>query len=201
MAEHSELALDAAAQELLFAAARTAHAFSDEPVTEAQLRAIHELIKWGPTSSNMQPLRVLLVRSRAARERLLVHMKRGNRDKTAAAPLTAVAAADTRFHEQLGRLRPDKQDPGRSWERDAAFRERQARLNATLQIAYFIVGIRAAGLAAGPMAGFDPDGVDAEFFPDGRWRSLVVINIGRPAADAYRPRLPRLDYEDVFREI
>ena len=84
---------------------------------------------------------------------------------------------------------------------DPAAREAQARLNATLQIGYLIVGIRAAGLAAGPMAGFDPAGLDAELFPDGRLRSLLVVAIGRPGPDAWADRLPRLAYDDVVRTI
>jgi 3-hydroxypropanoate dehydrogenase len=82
-------------------------------------------------------------------------------------------------------------------DRDGAGREAQARFNAALQIGYLILGIRAAGLAAGPMAGFDPAGVDAEFFPDGRLRALLVVNIGRPGPDAWVERLPRLTHDDV----
>ncbi|MET8833519.1 malonic semialdehyde reductase [Micromonospora sp. NPDC004540] len=191
------LALDRAAQALLFRAARTANAFTDEPVDEEQVRAIHDLVRNGPTAMNAQPLRVLLLRSAPARARLLPHLSSGNRDKTAGAPLTAVLAADVDWHDRLPELFPHR--PGaRDWfAGDPAGREAQARLNAALQIGYLLVGVRAAGLAAGPMAGFDTAGVEREFFPDGRHRVLLLMNIGRPAPDAWRERLPRLDYAEV----
>ncbi|WP_435152629.1 malonic semialdehyde reductase [Micromonospora aurantiaca (nom. illeg.)] len=191
------IALDRAAQDLLFRAARTANAFTGEPVTDEQVRAVHDLIRYGPTAMNAQPLRVLLLRSAAARARLLPHVSSGNRDKTATAPLTAVLAADVDWHDRLPELFPHR--PGaRDWfTGDPAGREAQARFNAALQIGYLLVGVRAAGLAAGPMAGFDAAGVEREFFPGGRHRVLLLMNIGRPAPDAWRERLPRLPYEEV----
>ena len=191
------IALDRAAQDLLFRAARTANAFTDEPVGDEQVRAIHDLVRYGPTAMNAQPLRVLLLRSAAARARLLPYVSAGNRDKTAGAPLTAVLAADVDWHDRLPELFPHR--PGaRDWfTGDPAGREAQARFNAALQIGYLLVGVRAAGLAAGPMAGFDAAGVEREFFPDGRHRVLLLMNIGRPAPDAWRERLPRLPYEEV----
>lgn len=191
------LALERAAQDLLFRAARTATAFTDEPVDDAQVRAVHDLIRHGPTAMNAQPLRVLLLRSPAARARLRPYLSAGNRDKTASAPLTAVLAADVDWHDRLPELFPHR--PGaRDWfAGDPAGREAQARFNAALQIGYLVVGVRAAGLAAGPMAGFDAAGVEREFLPDGRHRVLLLMNIGRPAPDAWRERLPRLAYEEV----
>lgn len=191
------LALDRAAQDLLFRAARTANAFTAEPVDEEQVRAIHDLVRNGPTAMNAQPLRVLLLRSAPARARLLPYLSSGNRDKTAGAPLTAVLAAEVDWHDRLPELFPHR--PGaRDWfTGDPAGREAQARFNAALQIGYLLVGVRAAGLAAGPMAGFDTAGVEREFFPDGRHRVLLLMNIGRPAPDAWRERLPRLDYAEV----
>ncbi|MBO4142754.1 malonic semialdehyde reductase [Micromonospora tulbaghiae] len=191
------IALDRAAQDLLFRAARTANAFTDEPVGDEQVRAIHDLVRYGPTAMNAQPLRVLLLRSAPARARLLPYVSAGNRDKTATAPLTAVLAADVDWHDRLPELFPHR--PGaRDWfTGDPAGREAQARFNAALQIGYLLVGVRAAGLAAGPMAGFDAAGVEREFFPDGRHRVLLLMNIGRPAPDAWRERLPRLPYEEV----
>jgi 3-hydroxypropanoate dehydrogenase len=191
------LALDRAAQDLLFRAARTANAFTAEPVDDEQVRAIHDLVRYGPTALNAQPLRVLLLRSAPARARLLPYVSAGNRAKTAGAPLVAVLAADVDWHDRLPELFPHQ--PGaRDWfVADPAGREAQARFNAALQIGYLVVGVRAAGLAAGPMAGFDAAGVEREFFPDGRHRVLLLMNIGRPAADAWRDRLPRLDYAEV----
>jgi 3-hydroxypropanoate dehydrogenase len=193
------LHLDSNAQDLLFRAARTANAFTDEPVTDAQVAAVYDLVKFGPTAMNAQPLRVLLVRSDEARERLLKHMADGNRDKTANAPLVAVLAADTDFHELLPQVFPHAPH-ARDGFRDQDARDRVARLNAALQIGYFLIGVRAAGLAAGPMTGFDPAGLDEEFFAGTGLRSLVVMNIGRPAPDAWYDRLPRLDQDQVVLE-
>jgi len=191
------LALDGAGQQLLFGAARTANTFTDDPVADEQIQAIHHLIRNAPTAFNSQPLRVVLVRSAQARQRLLPHLGRRNRAKTAAAPLVLILAADTAFHEHLPRVYPHRPELRDVFDADLAARQAQARFNAALQIGYLIVGIRAAGLAAGPMAGFDPAGIDAEYFPDGRLRSLLVVNVGQPGPDAWAERLPRLHYDDV----
>ncbi|MFG2052426.1 malonic semialdehyde reductase [Micromonospora sp. NPDC048930] len=187
------------AQAQLFTDARTANTFTDEPVSDEQLRAIFELAKYPPTAANTQPLRVLIVRQGEARERLLAHMGEGNRAKTATAPVVAVLAADTDFHEFIPRVFPIRPEMRDGLAADAVAREGMARFNATLQIGYWLFAVRAAGLAAGPMAGFDADGLDKEFFADSSWRSLLVVNIGKPGPDAWFPRLPRLDYEDVVR--
>ena len=190
------LTLDSAAQDLLFREARSANAFTDEPVTDEQLRAIYDLVKWAPTSMNNQPLRIVVVRSEEAKARLLPHLAEGNRAKTAAAPAVALLAADVDFHDELPRLFPHF--PGaRDLFADEAARAGVAELNASLQVGYTILGIRAAGLAAGPMTGFDAEGIAAEFFPDGRHHVLVAINIGTPAENAWLDRLPRLDYDEV----
>ncbi len=191
------LALDGAGQQLLFGAARTANTFTDDPVADEQIQAIHHLIRNAPTAFNSQPLRIVLVRSAQARQRLLPHLGRRNRAKTAAAPLVLILAADTAFHEHLPRVYPHRPELRDVFDADVAARQAQARFNAALQIGYLIVGIRAAGLAAGPMAGFDPAGIDAEYFPDGRLRSLLVVNVGQPGPDAWAERLPRLHYDDV----
>ncbi len=183
----------------LFTDARTANTFTDDPVSDEQLRAIFELAKYPPTAANTQPLRVLFVRQGEARERLLTHMGEGNRAKTATAPVVAVLAVDADFHEFIPRVFPIRPEMRDDLAADAVAREGMARFNATLQIGYWLLAVRAAGLAAGPMAGFDADGLDKEFFAEGTWRSLLVVNIGKPGPDAWFPRLPRLDYEDVVR--
>ncbi|SCF19756.1 malonic semialdehyde reductase [Micromonospora mirobrigensis] len=187
------------AQAQLFTDARTANTFTDEPVSDAQLRAIFDLAKYPPTAANTQPLRVLIIRDGEPRERLLAHMAEGNRAKTAAAPAVAVLAADTDFHEHIPTLFPIRPQMRDALADDPTGREQMARFNATLQIGYWLFAVRAAGLAAGPMAGFDAAGVDKEFFADTAWKSLLVVNIGKPGPDAWFPRLPRLDYDDVVR--
>jgi 3-hydroxypropanoate dehydrogenase len=195
------LALDPHAQDLLFREAHTAHTFTDEPVSDEQIKAIHDLVKYAPTAFNQSPLRLTLVRSAEARERLVRQMAEGNRPKTRTAPLTAILSVDLHFHERLPELFPAA--PGL---KDSVFAEPEPReaagtFNASLQAGYFLLGVRAAGLAAGPMTGFDPDGVNKEFFGDGRQKALLVVNIGRPGEDAYRPRSPRLTFEDAVTTV
>ncbi|MGW4773268.1 malonic semialdehyde reductase [Nocardia sp. NPDC004278] len=190
------LTLAAEAQDLLFREARTANTFTDAPVTDDQIRDIYELVKYGPTSMNQQPLRIVLVRSPEARARLVTHMIEGNRPKTAAAPLTAILAADLNFHENLPKVFPHAPE-AKDYFAEPGYRAESARFNALIQIGYFILGIRAAGLAAGPMNGFDAAALDQEFFPDGTHNSLVVVNIGFPGVDAWFPRSPRLSYDEV----
>ncbi|MCP3014265.1 malonic semialdehyde reductase [Nocardiopsis dassonvillei] len=197
------LVLDKAAQDLLFRDARTANSFTDEPVTEEQVRAIHDLVKYGPTAMNNQPLRVTVVRSAEARERLVPHMAGNNAPKTSTAPLTLILSADSDFHEHFPKtfpVAPDARDNFSGMPVEA--RESMALQNAFLQIGYLLLGVRAAGLAAGPMTGFDAEGVRREFFgEDSALRPLVVMNVGRPGPDAWFDRLPRLEYDEAFTEV
>ena len=195
------LALDAAAQSLLFRDARTANTFTDEPVTDEALQAIWDLVRFGPTAMNTSPLRVVAVRSAEARARVVEHMSDGNKAKTSTAPLTLVLGYDVDFHDELGKLVPHFPGARDNFAADEAKRHELAKFNALIQAGYLIVGIRAAGLAAGPMGGFDADGVTREVFPDGRHRALIVVNIGKPGQDAFRPRAPRLDYDEAVTTI
>jgi 3-hydroxypropanoate dehydrogenase len=145
---------------------------------------------------NAQPLRVVIVREGDARERLLKHMADGNRDKTANAPVVAIMAADTDFHEHLERTFPHFAGAKGAFADDTA-REQAARFNASLQIGYFLLGIRAAGLVAGPMGGFDASALDEDFFPGGTVKSLLVVNIGKPGENPWFDRLPRLEHDEV----
>lgn len=191
------LALSADAQNLLFREGRTANAFADEPVTDDQVRAIYDLVKWAPTAMNAQPLRIALVRSDDARNELVALMNEGNRARTAAAPLVAILAADVDFHDELHRTFPVHPGARAAYAADEETRASAATFNAGLQIGYFLVGVRAAGLAAGPMGGFDHEAVSRRFFPDGRHHALLVVNLGYPTESSYRPRQPRLPYTDV----
>ncbi|MFI9160051.1 malonic semialdehyde reductase [Kitasatospora aureofaciens] len=195
------LVLDAAAQDLLFREARTANTFTDEPVTEEQVQAIYDLVKYGPTAFNQQPLRVVLVRSAEGRDRLVQHLADGNKAKTAAAPLVAILAADNEFHEELPTQFPHFPQAKDVFFAERSVREQSARLNGALQAAYFIIGVRAAGLAAGPMTGYDAEGINKEFFGDGEHSVLAVVNIGKPGEDAWFPRSPRLEYDQVVTTV
>jgi 3-hydroxypropanoate dehydrogenase len=187
------IALDPEAQDLLFREAHTAYGFTDEPVTDHQIHALYDLVKWAPTLMNTNPLRIVLVRSDDARGRLLGHLAEGNRAKSESSPLVAILATDVDFHDTLPRLVPHFAGARDVFADDAAQREAVAGQQAWMQAGYFIIGVRALGLAAGPMAGFDHEAVDADLLAGTSLRSFLVVNIGHPSDDGLRPRSPRLD--------
>ena len=176
--------LDDAALAQLFTNARTASTFSDEPVTNDELAEIWELAKWAPTAANFQPLRVTYVNSAEGRARLVSHMAEGNQAKTLAAPAVAVLAFDSRFHEHIPTVAPFRANLVPVMEENEEMRISSSRFNSALQAGYFVLAVRALGFAAGPMGGFDADALDADFFPDGRFRSTLFVNIGHPTVDS-----------------
>jgi len=188
--------LDAAALGQLFYQGRTFNAFVDRPVPDALLQEAVDLAVQGPTAVNSLPLRVVFVRSGEAKARLEPALAEGNRAKTMAAPVTAILAYDRQFYDHLPRLFPHVD--ARVWfagSEDAA--TETARTNGTLQAGYFILALRALGLDAGPMAGFDNARVDVEFFPDGRFRSNILVNIGYGDRERLHPRNPRFAPEEI----
>jgi nitroreductase len=196
---HLDLSQDA--QDLLFRHARTANTFTGAPVSDEQVKAIYDLAKWAPTSMNNQPLRIVLVRSASARARLVQTMSDGNKAKTAAAPLVAILAADHAFHENFPKTFPHFPGARDMFASNDALRAHTADLNGALQVAYFILAVRAAGLAAGPMTGYDAGALNTEFFADGTRKVLAVVNIGKPGPDAWQGRLPRLDFDEVVSTV
>ena len=180
--------------DLLFRQARTHSAWLDRPVADATLEALWDLLKWGPTSANSLPLRVLFLQSREAKERLRPVLSPGNVDKTMAAPVTAVLAYDTRFYDLLDDPTAPSWFAGPGKEEvalETAFR------NSSLQGGYFILAARAVGLDCGPMSGFDKAKLDAEFFPDGRFRSNFLCNLGYGDPTKLPPRNPRLTFAEA----
>ena len=191
--------IDDQALDALFRNARTANGFTGTPVTDAQLRQLIDLMKMGPTSSNSQPARFVFLRSAQAKERLRPALSTGNLDKTLNAPVCAIIAFDTLFHEHLPRMFPHNQ-AAKSWfDGDAkkAGRETAAFRNGTLQGGYFILAARAIGLDCGPMSGFDNAKVDAEFFPDGRFRSNFLCNLGVGDPSKVFARSPRFEFDEI----
>lgn len=192
------LAVDDTVADRLFRTARTSFQWTDEEVTDAQLAAAWDLAKFGPTAMNTLPLRVLVVRSDEGKSRLVPHMADGNKPKVEAAPVSLVLAADPAFHQHMDDLFPVVPGIKDQLEPDAAAREHMARSNALIQAGYLIVGLRAAGLSAGPMNGMDFAAVDGEFFADSGWKSFMVVNVGIAEGDGTpHPRLPRLDFDQV----
>jgi 3-hydroxypropanoate dehydrogenase len=189
--------LDEAGRALLFHEARTANTFADTPVSDDELAGIWDLAKWGPTAANTQPLRVLYVRTGEGKERLIPHMAEGNQAKTMSAPAVAVLAMDTQFHEHIPAVLPFRPELREVFAANDEMRTKTGSFSAALQAGYFIMAVRAQGLAAGPMGGFDAAGVDAEFFPGGRWTSILVVNIGHPGVEPWFDRLPRLSHDEA----
>ncbi|MEW6164277.1 MAG: malonic semialdehyde reductase [Pseudomonadota bacterium] len=188
--------LDAAALDQLFRAARTHNGWLDQPVPDSLLAELHDLMKWGPTSANCWPLRVVYVKSPAAKARLVPLMMEGNRAKTRAAPVTAILGMDMAFHEELPRLFPHAD--AKSWfVGNPALIEATAFRNGSLQGAYFMLAARALGLDCGPMSGYDAAAVDAEFFAGTTVRSNFICNLGHGDPAALFPRSPRPEFAEV----
>ena len=199
--EAPSLAIDDSTADRLFRTARTVTTFAESEVTDEQLAAVYDLIKWGPTAMNVSPLRVLVVRTPEARQRLVARVPEGNQERVAKAPVTLVLAYDTDFHERLDVLVPHMPDAREMFTGDAEARTGMARTSALIQAGYLIVGLRAAGLAAGPMHGIY-DQIDAEFFAENGWKGFLVINVSvAEGADTTRPRAPRLQFDEVSQAV
>lgn len=194
--------LDEATWRQLLLDARTHQGWTSEPVDDALLRRLYELARMAPTAMNSQPVRLLFVRSPNAKQRLRPALAPGNVDKTMAAPVTAIIAYDTEFYAKLGKLVPHAPDAGqRIGAQDVESRHRMALQSATLQAGYVILAARGLGLDCGPMGGFDAAQIDAEFLPDGRWKSFLLLNLGHGDPAKLRPRAPRLDFEEACKLI
>jgi 3-hydroxypropanoate dehydrogenase len=202
--------LDEQAMDLLFCKARTHSAWLDRAVSDATLRQLYELMKWGPTSANSCPARIFFLRTPQAKARLLPALSPGNMEKTRAAPVTAIIAYDLRFYDKLPRLFPHNPDMRQVFVDAPQLVEVTARRNSSLQGAYFIIAARAVGLDCGPMSGFDNakvdeeffaagkcEGCDEEFLPEGHLRSNFLCNLGYGDATKLFPRSPRLEFEEA----
>jgi 3-hydroxypropanoate dehydrogenase len=191
--------LDKKALHQLFTEARTSHGFLSKPVTDDQLQAIWDLAKWGPTSMNCLAMRLVFVRSAAAKEKLKPALAEGNLEKTMAAPATIIVATDYSFYERLPRLFPAFAGARDLYAGNEKLADTTAFRNATLQGGYLIMAIRAVGLDAGPMSGFDNDKVDEAFFAGTKVKSNFLVNIGYGDASKVHPRGPRPDFREDCR--
>lgn len=189
--------LDDVALDILVRKARTQNGWLPTPVSDAELQAIYDLMKWGPTSANCCPARLVFLRTPEAKARLLPALSPGNVDKTKAAPVTAIIGYDTRFYEVLPKLFPHRPEMADNYKGNATLAQTTAFRNGTLQGAYFMLAARALGLDIGGMSGFDNAKVDAEFFPDGRVKSNFLCNVGHGDSSKVMPRLPRLTFEEA----
>ncbi|RKH95130.1 malonic semialdehyde reductase [Corallococcus sp. AB030] len=192
-------ALDTDSLEQLFTEARTHSGWQDRPVTDETLRRIYELARMAPTAVNSQPVRLVFVRSREAKERLKPALSPGNVDKTMQAPVTVIVAYDTAFHEQMPKLFPARDMKSVFAAMPQEAREQSAFMNGTLQGGYVILAARALGLDCGPMGGFDKAKVDEAFLQGTGWKSNFLINLGYGDPAKLFPRNPRLSFEDACR--
>lgn len=188
--------IDNAALDTLFLKARTANGFTDKPVAPELLQRVYELAALAPTSMNTQPTRYVFLDTPEARARLLPTLSPGNVEKTKTAPVTVIVATDTRFYEHMPQI---WHQPGarENFESNPAMAEATATRNGTLGGAYFLLAARAYGLDCGPMSGVDLAKVNAEFFPDGRYKANFLINLGYGDSAKLFPRNPRLSFEQA----
>ncbi|CBT74579.1 MULTISPECIES: malonic semialdehyde reductase [Glutamicibacter] len=197
---YESLTIPQDAADQLFFDARSANSFSDEPVSDEVLDAIYEATKMGPTMMNNQPLRITWIKSEQARQAIAGSMAGRNAEKALSAPALAVLSFDTEWHEEFENFFPHAPERKEMFQ-DLAMRTAVGNNNAWLQAGYFIMGVRAAGLAAGPMGGFDSTVVDAAINAENNHKSFLIVNVGKPGENAWHDRLPRHDASLATRSV
>ena len=192
----SRPALNDATLDQLFREARTVHAFKPTPVTDAQIHQLYDLLKWGPTAFNSQPARYVFLRSAEAKAKLIPALMPGNVPQVESAGVTVIVAQDSRFHEHLPAQFPGY-DAKPLFDANPAMTEAAAARNSSLQGAYLVLAARALGLDSGAMSGFNPQVVNDTFFPDGRFKTNFLINLGVADPAGVYPRGPRFAFNEV----
>jgi len=191
------MSLEAAAHDLLFREARTHNKWQDKPVTDEQIRALYDLLKFGPTSANSSPARFVFIRTKEGKAKLAPALSAGNTEKTMSAPVTAIVAYDPKFFQKLPQLFPHNADAINWFTSNDSLAATTAFRNGTLQGAYLMIAARALGLDTGAMSGFDNDTVDKAFFAQNGWRSNFLVNIGYGDPAGLFDRSPRLDFDEA----
>ena len=187
------------ARRLLFTEARTHNRFTPEPVPDALLRQLYDLMKWGPTSANCSPARLVFVKSPEAKAKLAPCMSEGNRDKTLQAPVNAIVGMDMAFYDKLPELFPHNLTAKSWFDGNPEFSASTAMRNSSLQGAYFMLAARGLGLDCGPMSGFNADAVNAAFFAGTSVKANFICNLGHGDPTGLFPRSPRLAFEQACR--
>jgi len=186
--------------EQLFDNARTHNGFAPEPIPEATLRQLYDMVKWGPTSANTSPARFIFVTTPEAKAKLLAGMAPGNVEKTTQAPVSVIVGMDMAFYEKLPRLFPHAD--AKAWfVGNPAKIDETAFRNSSIQGGYFILAARALGLDCGPMSGFDPAKVDAAFWAGTTVKTNFIVNLGRGDASKLFGRSPRLTFEEACQVV
>jgi len=188
--------LNDAGWDLLFRNARTRNGWQDRPVPAETLKQLFDLLKWAPTAFNCQPARFIFVQSPEAKERLKPHLMSSNAAKSMKAPVCVIVAYDSKFYDHLPKHFP-AYDAKPMFEGNAELAEITAKRNGTLQGGYLILAARSLGLDCGPMSGFNQQTLDADFFPDGRFKSNFLVNIGYGTDENLFPRNPRFEFDEA----
>ena len=194
-------AISSEAAQQLFSSARTFNTFLAKEVSEQTLRDLYELMKWGPTSANLSPARVLFVKNGPQKDKLIACLSPTNVDKVKSAPVTAVLAFDQKFYDQTQKLFPHAPQYREVFANNPALSEATAFRNSSIQGGYFILAARALGLDCGPMSGFDNKKLDETFFSESSWKSNFICNLGYGDPAKLMPRLPRLSFEEACQII
>lgn len=192
--------LDNQAFDVLFREARTYNGWQDKDVTQEQINQIYDLAKWGPTSANCCPLRIVFVRSKEEKERLKPMLDKGNQDKTMEAPVVALFAYDFKFYDKMGKLAPHVDVEKWYGGKEALVKETAWR-NGTLQAAYFMLAARALGLDCGPMSGFNKAKIKEAYFPDLDGEVNFICSIGHGREGTPYPRAKRLDFSEAAKIV
>ena len=182
---------------LIFQEARTHNDWLDKDISNDILMEIYDLMKWGPTSANCSPTRIIFVKSKASKDRLLPFVIESNLEKTKSAPVTAIIGYDINFHDHLPKLFPHNPDAQNWFNHSIDIAEETAFRNGSMQGAYFIIAARALGLDCGPMSGFDKEGVDNEFFRDTNIKSNFLCNHGYGDKTKLFERSPRFKFNEI----
>jgi 3-hydroxypropanoate dehydrogenase len=185
------------ALDTLFRNARSHNRWTDEPVSDALLMAIYDLMRWGPTSGNITPARIAFITSIDAKRRLEPLLDKGNQEKSMTAPAVAIIGYDLDFPQTLSILKPNSPNAKKYYDGKPDLVREDAFRNGTLQGAYFMLAARALGLDCGPMGGFDRAGVDKEFFSGTAIKSNFLCALGHGNPAALHPRAPRLSFDQA----
>ena len=181
----------------LFLKARSHYNWKKKDIDEQILKDLYELVKNCPTSANSEPMRIIFLKSKESKERIKSHLSEGNVEKCMTASVVAIIAYDSKFYEHLPKLFPHNPNMKKVLSNPPSKAEITAFRNSTLQGGYFMLAARALGLDVGPMSGFDNAGVDKEFFPDGRYKSNFLCNLGYGDKTKLLDRLPRFKFSQV----
>ncbi len=189
--------IDVAGLDLLFKEARSHNKWQDKPVSDETLRELYDLMKYGPTSANCSPARLVLIRTKEGKDKLAPALSSGNMDKTMSAPVTAIVAYDPKFFEKLPQLFPHNPDAISWFTSNDSLAATTAFRNGTLQGAYLLIAARSVGLDVGAMSGFDNAKVDEAFFSQNGWRSNFLVNLGYGDPAGLFNRSPRLSFDEA----